>query len=182
MKRIKTPTVTWLTSFTLLAAMFVSPASSLTKPQTTRRAPRSRETPQKDANVHPALSRYAFDLTGLARQGKLSSRNSHKSDLNSVIATLSNDAQHNPVLIADGGADKELAEALARKIAAGKVPDSLQGKTLFSLNLEALAANAKDPAEFVWRLRAVLNETAAAAGQIILFVDQLHQFVGSYAN
>src|SRR5258706_12887620 len=172
----RTPIISLLTSLVLMAAMFTSSVSNTARGQ--RKAGQ-----QKGKVAHPSLSRYAIDLTMLARSGRLELTNGHRAELGRMIKLLADDPQRNPVLITDSGANvQEIAESLARKIASGKVPDSLQSKQVFRLNLEALSAGAKTSAEFVARLQAVLTETAAAKGQIILFVDQLHQFVGSYAN
>src|SRR5258708_26318657 len=172
----QTPIVTLLTSFALLASMFTGTVSST--PRAQRKADQ-----QTTKAKHPYLSRYAIDLTKLARQGRLATRANHYAELNRAIKLLAEDGPRNPVLIDDSGANVQtLAESLAKKIAAGRVPASLQNKQVFSINLDALSANAKDSAEFVARLQAVLAETAEARGQIILVVDQLHQFVGSYAD
>ena len=172
----KTPIISLLSSFVLLGAMFSNSVSS------TARAQR-KSGPQKAKVARPALSRYAVNLTNLARQGRLEPGTAHRVELGRMISLLASDEQRNPILITDSRASVQaIAESLAKKIAAGKVPDSLQGKQVFSLNIDALSVGAKDSVEFVARLQSVLNETAAAKGQIILFVDQLHQFVGSYAN
>ena len=170
----------WLTSFLLLAAMFVSPLRSIAQSDSQR----SDADEQTAKAGYPALSHYAVDLTRVARQGRLHTRRSYKDELNRVIKILSEDAQHNPALIGEAGEGNsadvaEVAFALARRIVTGHVPESLKDKQVFSLNLGKLAAGAKDSHEFVSRLRSVLTETAAANGQIILFVDQLHQFVGA---
>src|ERR1700687_437056 len=183
MRTRKQPPIMWLTSFLLLAAMFVSPLRSIAQSDSQR----SDADEQTAKAGYPALSRYAVDLNRIARQGRLHARRSYKAELNSVIRILSEDAQHNPALIGEAGEGSsaevaEVAFGLARRIVTGHVPESLRDKQVFSLNLSKLAAGAKDSNEFVSRLRSVLTETAAANGQIILFVDQLHQFVGTYSS
>src|ERR1700730_1970179 len=165
----RTPIISLLTSFVLLAAMFTSSVSNTAWAQ-------RKPAPQKVKAEHPSLSRYAVDLTRMARLRRLELSASHGAELRWMIKLLSEDGQRNPVLITDSAANvKQVAESLARKIASGKVPASLQNKQVFRLNLDALSAGVKDSTEFVARLQAVLNETAEAKGQIVLFVDQLHQ-------
>jgi len=103
-------------------------------------------------------------------------------EISRTIAILSRDIHHNPVLLGEAGPGvAAIAQGLAQRIANGEVPESLSDKRLFSLSLDALAAKAKDSGEFTTRLQAVLAEVESADGQVILFVDQLHQFVGTYA-
>src|SRR3989454_3771762 len=133
---------------------------------------------------YPLLSRYATDLTRLARQGKLEPISGHRAEIRQVLDALSAGTNRNPVLINDGiNLDtSEIISGLAQRIVAGKAPENLRDKRIFSLSLDRLSAGARDSEEFVARFSATLNEAAAAKGQVILFVEQLHQYVGSYAN
>jgi subtilisin family serine protease len=120
----------------------------------------------------------------MARQGKLEAVRGHESELRRVTAALSDDANRNPVLIGESNNIDKMGVALrlAQKINAVDVPESLRGKRVYSLNLDRLSTGAKDPAEFASRLQAILDETAGAKGRVILFIDELHQLIGTYAN
>ena len=134
--------------------------------------------------TYPTLSRYATDLTKQAREGRLESVTGHDAEISRTVEILSSDNAHNnPVLLGEAGLGvAEIAQGLAQRIASGDVPESLRDKRLFSLSLDALAANVKNSGEFTARLQEVFAEVEGAKGQVILFVDQLHQFVGTYAN
>ncbi len=179
----QSPTIMWLTSIALVGSVLSSPLHSLAGSVPQRQA--KHEAAQMA--VHPALSSFAVDLTGLARQGRLEANTGHTVELNRVVKILSENAWRNPLLIGDAGEGNAaevagIARGLAQRIADGKVPVSLEGKQVFSLKLDKLAAGAKDSDEFIARLQLVLSEAAAANGQILLFVDQLHQFAGNYAR
>ena len=131
---------------------------------------------------YPTLSRYAIDLTKQARQGQLDPVTGHDIEISRTLEILSGDTDHNPVLVGESGSSTSvIAEGLAQRIASGDVPESLRDKRLFSLSLDALAAHAKNSGEFTARLKAVFAEVESSKGRIILFVDQLHQYVGTYA-
>ena len=132
--------------------------------------------------VYPELARYATDFTALARAGRLEPVVGRNAEIRRTIEILSLDTHNNPVLIGESGPSfAEIARGLAQRIATGEVPESLRDKRLFNLSLDALAAKAENSSEFTTRLQAVLADVEDSDGQVILFVDQLHQFVGTYA-
>ncbi len=135
-------------------------------------------TPKRaSTNSYPALARYATNLTKLARQGRLIAADEAASGLRRLEDALTNDNRRSPVLVSplDEGRGAQVAERLALKIAAGDVPASLQGREVFRLNPDALAADVQDAGEVQARLRSVLVEAASAGGRIILFVDDLQR-------
>ncbi|HTL71137.1 MAG TPA: ATP-dependent chaperone ClpB [Candidatus Eisenbacteria bacterium] len=127
-----------------------------------------------------ALERYGRDLTESARQGKLDPVIGRDEEIRRAIQVLSRRTKNNPVLIGEPGTGKTaIAEGLARRIASGDVPTALKDKRLVSLDLAGLVAGAKFRGEFEERLKAVLKEIQDAAGQVILFIDELHTLVGA---
>ena len=131
---------------------------------------------------YQALEKYTRDLTALARDGKLDPVIGRDEEIRRVIQVLSRRTKNNPVLIGEPGVGKTaIAEGLAIRIANGDVPSTLQDKRLCSLDLGSLIAGAKFRGEFEDRLKAVLKELEAAAGKIILFIDELHTLVGAGA-
>jgi ATP-dependent Clp protease ATP-binding subunit ClpB len=132
--------------------------------------------------TYEALSKYARDLTALARQEKLDPVIGRDNEIRRALQVLSRRTKNNPVLIGDPGVGKTaLAEGIAQRIAAGDVPESLKDKRLLQLDLAALVAGAKYRGEFEERLKAVLKEVASEQGRIILFIDELHTLVGAGA-
>ena len=128
------------------------------------------------------LAKYARDLTQLAREGKIDPVIGRDEEITRVVQVLSRRTKNNPVLIGDPGVGKTaIVEGLARKIIAGDVPESLRGRTLLSLDLGALVAGSKFRGEFEERLKGVMDEVKKAAGQIVLFIDELHTVVGAGA-
>lgn len=129
---------------------------------------------------YEALKKYARDMTQLAREGKLDPVIGRDEEIRRTIQVLSRRTKNNPVLIGEPGVGKTaIIEGLAHRIIKGDVPESLKDKQLMSLDLGALIAGAKFRGEFEERLKAVLQEISNAAGQIILFIDELHTLVGA---
>jgi ATP-dependent Clp protease ATP-binding subunit ClpB len=129
---------------------------------------------------YDALKKYARDLTEAARNGKLDPVIGRDEEIRRTIQVLSRRTKNNPVLIGEPGVGKTaIAEGLALRIINGDVPESLTDKKLMALDMGALIAGAKYRGEFEERLKAVLGEIQAAAGGVILFIDEMHTLVGA---
>ncbi len=130
--------------------------------------------------AYDALKKYARDLTEVAQEGKLDPVIGRDEEIRRTIQVLSRRTKNNPVLIGEPGVGKTaIAEGLALRIVNGDVPESLRDKRLLALDMGALIAGAKYRGEFEERLKAVLSEVSAAAGGIVLFIDEMHTIVGA---
>ncbi len=139
-------------------------------------------TSQDPEGTYQALEKYGRDLTALAEAGKLDPVVGRDEEIRRVIQVLSRRTKNNPVLIGEPGVGKTaIVEGLAQRIVAGDVPEGLKGKRVWALDIGALLAGAKYRGEFEERLKAVLAEIQAAAGEIVLFIDELHTIVGAGA-
>src|SRR6186713_1618975 len=141
-----------------------------------------RVTSQDPEGTYQALEKFGRDLTALAEEGKLDPVVGRDEEIRRVIQVLSRRTKNNPVLIGEPGVGKTaIVEGLAQRIVAGDVPEGLKGKRVWALDVGALLAGAKYRGEFEERLKAVLAEIQNAAGEIVLFIDELHTIVGAGA-
>ena len=129
---------------------------------------------------YQALARYSTDLTALAEQGNLDPVIGRESEIARVMQILNRRTKNNPVLIGDAGVGKTaIVEGLARRIVAGEVPDRLRNKRVVALDMGLLIAGSKFRGEFEERLQSVMREVKESGGEILLFIDELHQVVGA---
>jgi ATP-dependent Clp protease ATP-binding subunit ClpC len=129
-----------------------------------------------------ALERYSVDLTEAARQGKLDPVIGREQEIKRVMQVLNRRTKNNPVIIGEAGVGKTaIAEGLAQRIVAGDVPDNLKDKRVLALDMGAMVAGSKFRGEFEERLKAVMDEIRRAQGEVIIFIDEIHQVVGAGA-
>ncbi|MEX1255131.1 MAG: AAA family ATPase [Dehalococcoidia bacterium] len=127
-----------------------------------------------------ALEKFSIDLTEAARQGKLDPVIGRENEIKRVMQILNRRTKNNPVIIGEPGVGKTaVAEGLAQKLVAGDVPDNLKDKRLLAMDMGAMVAGSKFRGEFEERLKAVLDEIRRAQGEVIIFIDELHQVVGA---
>ncbi len=142
----------------------------------------NRVTDQNPEGKYQALEKYCIDLVALAQTGKLDPVIGRDEEIRRVIQVLSRRTKNNPVLIGNPGVGKTaIAEGLALRIVHNDVPQSLRDKRVMALDMGALIAGAKFRGEFEDRLKSVLKEVTTAAGQIVLFIDELHTVIGAGA-
>ncbi|WP_040215227.1 ATP-dependent chaperone ClpB [Clostridium polynesiense] len=140
----------------------------------------TRVTSENPENTYDVLEKYGYDLVKKAENQKLDPVIGRDNEIRNVIRILSRKTKNNPVLIGEPGVGKTaIAEGLAQRIVRGDVPSSLKNRRIFSLDMGALVAGAKYRGEFEERLKAVLNEIKKSQGQIIMFIDELHNIVGA---
>jgi len=129
-----------------------------------------------------ALEKYSVDLTEMARQGKLDPVIGREDEIRRVMQILNRRSKNNPVIIGETGVGKTaIVEGLAQKIVAGDVPDNLKNRRVLALQLGSMVAGSKFRGEFEERLKAVMDEIRRSSGEIILFIDEVHQVVGAGA-
>jgi ATP-dependent Clp protease ATP-binding subunit ClpB len=139
-----------------------------------------RVTTQNPEDQFQALEKYSIDLTARARAGKIDPVIGRDEEIRRVVQVLSRRTKNNPILIGEPGVGKTaIVEGLAQRIASGDVPEGLKTKRLVSLDLGAMLAGAKYRGEFEERLKAVLKEITDSGGEIITFIDEIHNLVGA---
>ncbi len=139
-----------------------------------------RVTDPRAESKYRSLERYSVDLTALAREGKLDPVVGREDEVRRLMQTLTRRRKNNPVMIGEAGVGKTaIAEALAQRITADDVPDSLKNRRVMALDLGGMVAGAKFRGEFEERLKSVMEEVKEAEGEVILFIDEIHTVVGA---
>jgi len=139
-----------------------------------------RVTSQNAEETYNALQKYAKDLNTLAREGKLDPVIGRDEEIRRILQILSRRTKNNPILVGEPGTGKTaIAEGLAHRIVDGDVPENLQDKQIFALDMGALIAGAKFKGEFEERLKSVIKEVTTSNGDIVLFIDEIHTLVGA---
>lgn len=137
-------------------------------------------TSQSAEDTYQSLEKYAINLTKRAHEGKLDPVIGRDEEIRRVLQILSRRTKNNPILIGEPGVGKTaIAEGLAQRIMRGDVPENLQSKQIYSLDMGALVAGAKYKGEFEERLKSVVSEVTKSEGEIILFIDEIHTLVGA---
>ncbi|MBD1434461.1 ATP-dependent chaperone ClpB [Sphingobacterium sp. DN00404] len=140
----------------------------------------NRVTDQNAEATYNALGKYARNLNEFAESGKLDPVIGRDEEIRRVMQILSRRTKNNPILVGEPGVGKTaIAEGIAHRIIKGDAPENLKSKTVFSLDMGALIAGAKYKGEFEERLKAVVKEVSDSAGEIILFIDEIHTLVGA---
>ncbi len=140
----------------------------------------SKVTSQSAEETYNALNKYAKNLNQLANEGKLDPVIGRDEEIRRILQILSRRTKNNPILIGEPGTGKTaIAEGLAQRIVKGDVPENLQNKIVYSLDMGALIAGAKYKGEFEERLKSVVKEVISAEGDIVLFIDEIHTLVGA---
>ncbi len=139
-----------------------------------------RVTSQNPEDTYQSLKKFGRDLTELARQGKLDPVIGRDEEIRRVLQVLSRRTKNNPVLIGEPGVGKTaIAEGIAQRIVSGDVPENLKSKRIVALDMGSLVAGTQFRGQFEERLKAVIKEITSSNGEIILFIDELHQLVGA---
>ncbi|MDH3322286.1 MAG: ATP-dependent Clp protease ATP-binding subunit, partial [Flavobacteriaceae bacterium] len=137
-------------------------------------------TSQSAEDTYNALNKYGKNLNQLANDGKLDPVIGRDEEIRRILQILSRRTKNNPILIGEPGTGKTaIAEGLAHRIVKGDVPENLQNKVIYSLDMGALIAGAKYKGEFEERLKSVVKEVIASEGEIVLFIDEIHTLVGA---
>lgn len=140
----------------------------------------SKVTNQNAEQTFDSLNRFAINLNERARQGKLDPVIGRDEEIRRVLQILSRRTKNNPILVGEPGVGKTaIAEGLAHRIVSGDVPENLKNKQVYSLDMGALIAGAKYKGEFEERLKSVVKEVVDSAGEVVLFIDEIHTLVGA---